>query len=247
MLCPNSGALDFGNPCVRTTWSALLPAVFVFLLCIAALYPEIAQKATKPISETFPHFITLHEAEALDVIGEKVLADEDMPQEVRVEVENLVPLWRTIVLSFVALLETLFWLGAACYAFVARPDNVWDGVSSVLIALTWLYAVCRPIVRPTATPPYGLFVLYIIHLIMGIILLGGVVHAKDVYDTPLPPTAVVVGQAFNIIAVLILLGVVVSMPLGIRSNRVKKSDIVSPIILVGSFKLNKYLGCVCFA
>jgi hypothetical protein len=43
----------------------------------------------------------------------------------------------------------------------------------------------------------------------------------------LPPTAVIIGQAFNIIAVIMLLGVVISMPLGIPSNRVKKSDIVS--------------------
>jgi len=227
MLCQNSGALDFGNPCVRTTWSTLLPAIFVFLLCTKALFPKITQKATKPLSETFPHFISLHEAETLNDNGDKSLADEDVLPESQVEVENLVPLWRTIVLSFIALLETLFWLGAACYTFVARSEDIWDGISSVVIALTWLYAVCRPIMRPTATPPYDLFVLYILHLTMGIILLGGVVYANDVYGVPLPPTAVIVGQVFNMIALLMLLGVVTSMPLGIPSNRVKKSDIVS--------------------
>jgi len=237
MLCQNSGALDFGNPCVRTTWSTLLPAIFVFLLCTKALFPEITQKATKPLSESFPHFISLHEAEALNDGGEKSLTDEDVLPESRVEVENLVPLWRTILLSFIALLETLFWLGAACYTFIARSEDVWDGISSVLIALTWLYAVCRPIMRPTATPPYDLFVLYILHLTMGITHLGGVVYAKDVYDAPLPPTAVIVGQVLNIIAVLMLLGVVVSMPLGIRSNRVNKADIVSPKYLLVALNL----------
>lgn len=227
MLCQNSGALDFGNPCVRTTWSTLLPAIFVFLLCTKALFPKITLKATKPLSETFPHFISLQEAEALDGSGDKPLADEDVLSESQVEVENLVPLWRTIVLSFIALLETLFWLGTACYTFVVRSEDIWDGISSAVISLTWLYAACRPIMRPTATPPYDLFVLYIIHLTMGITLLGGVVYANDVYYIPLPPTAVIIGQAFNIIAVIMLLGVVISMPLGIPSNRVKKSDIVS--------------------
>jgi hypothetical protein len=207
----------------------VLPAIFVFVLCTTALFPESSRKLLQPVREAFPHFITLHEAEALDAAGYKALIDEDVPQESQAGVENLVPLWRTAAFSFLALLETLFWLAVACYTFVARPDDVWDGVSSVLIASTWLYAVCLPIIRPTPTPPYDLFVLYIIHFVMGIVLLGGIVHAKDVYDTPLPPTAVIVGQVFNIIAVLILLGVVVSMPVGIPSSRVKKSDIVSHI------------------
>jgi hypothetical protein len=228
MVCSNSGALDFGNECVRTTWSALLPTIFVFILCTSALFPESIQKILKPFSGTFPHFITLQEAEALDGSGEMAMVDEDAPQESQVEAENLVPLWRTVVLSFLALLETLFWLGVASFTFVTTQE-VWDGFSSVLIASTWLYAVCRPIIRPTPTPPYDLFTLYIIHFVMGIVLLGGNIQAKDVYGTPLPSTAVIVGQVFNLIATLVLLGVIVSMPVGIRSNRVKKSDVASQI------------------
>ena len=81
----------------------------------------------------------------------------------------------------------------------------------------------------TPTAPYDLFVLYIIHLVMGIVLLGGNVHAKDVYDIPLPPTVVITGQALNLVVVLILLYVIINMPVGIPSNTVKKDAIVSLI------------------
>ena len=229
MVCQNSGALDFGNPCVRTTWSALVPTIFVAVMCTIALFPKTTQSALKPVAETFPHFITLREAEALGNNDDQALAGADIPRELQVEEENTVPLWRTTILSFLALFETLFWLGVASYTFVAMPEKAWDGVSSLLIALTWLYATCRPVVRPTPTAPYDLFVLYIIHLVMGIVLLGGNVHAKDVYDIPLPPTVVITGQALNLVVVLILLYVIINMPVGIPSNTVKKDAIVSLI------------------
>jgi hypothetical protein len=67
---------------------------------------------------------------------------------------------------------------------------------------------------------------------MGIILLGGNIQAKDVYDIPLPAPAVIIGQVFNLVAVLLLLGVVVSMPVGIPSNKVKKNEIVRDANLI---------------
>lgn len=224
MVCPNAGPLDFANSCVRTSWNALLPAVFVFVLCSRSLVPKSFRKTLKPLTSIFTNYLTLSEAEALDAISEKVPRDDDAPQ---VQAENLVPLWRTVVLSFIAMLEVLSWLAIACFTLVAKPDHIWDGITSILIAATWLYASCRPIVNPTPTPPYDLFILYIMHLAMGILRLGGHIHAKDVYDLPLPATSVMIGLVFNLIALVILLSVVVSMPMGIPSNRVKKSDIVS--------------------
>jgi hypothetical protein len=227
MVCHNASPLDFGNSCIRTSWSALLPATFVFILCTTFLIPKSFLKFLRPVKLTFTNYLTLHEAEAFDASSEKPSGDEGT--QAGVQVENLVPLWRTVVLSFIAMLETLSWLTFACFTFIARPEHTWGGITSALIALTWLYASCRPIVHPTPTPPYDLFVLYIMHFIMGILRLGGVLHAKDVYGLPLPPPPVMVGLVFNLVAVLTLLCIVMSMPLGIPSNRVKRSDIVSSL------------------
>lgn len=224
MLCPNAGPLDFGNSCVRTSWSALLPAIFVFLLCTPSLLPKGSSRIFGPLRGQFTQYLTLHEAEALDLSGATLLDEREVTTQV--EVENLVPLWRTIVLAFVALIESFFWLATAGYTFTVGTDSPWSGISSVLIALTWVYAACRPVAKPQPTPPYDLFVLYTIHLVMGIILVGGIVHSNDVYGTPMPPTAVLVVLALNLVAILVVLGVVVNMPMGIRSNRVNKSDIV---------------------
>lgn len=232
MRCPNAGSIDFADPCIRTIWSALLPALFVFILCTNTLLPKSVKKhfgSVIPFDETLTRFLTLHEAEALDAPGGEMayLDDEAAPKGfVQVEVENTVPLWRTVMLSFVSLLETLCWISVACFTLVVKPDQVWDGVGSLLIALTWLYASCRPIVKPSPTPPWDLFVLFTAQLFMGILQMGGILYAKEVYETPLPATAVIVGHVFNLLALLVLLGVVVSMPLAVHSSLVQKRDIV---------------------
>jgi hypothetical protein len=185
--------------------------------------------------------MTLHEAEVLATRGGEALVDEDVSQESGVEVQNLLPLWKTMLLSFIALLQALFWLAVACYTIVAT-GNIWDGISCILIASTWLYAVCRPIAWPTVTPPYDLFVLYGIHLVMGILLLGGIIRANDVQGIPLPATAVIVAHIFNLIGAIILLGVTVSFPMGIQSSRIKKSEIVSHINLPVALRLPFFQG-----
>lgn len=188
----------------------------------------------------FSPFLTLQEAEALDNREHVACASEG-----DAEAENLVPVWRTLVLSFTALFETLLWSAAAAYTFIVAPDDAWAGPArlSVLIAciaLTWVYAAYRPVVRPQPTAPYDLFALYVVHLALGILLLGGVVYS-NISDTQRAPSRqgpILVGLVVNLVAILVLLGVVVNMPMGIPSDRVQASDVVRLSSFMSSFLIS---------
>ncbi|PIL29150.1 ATP-binding cassette transporter [Ganoderma sinense ZZ0214-1] len=169
------------------------------------------------------HFLPLHEAEVI-IAGEEEKAGEE-------EIAPGVPLWRTLILSTVSLIETLLWLGIGCYSLVVNPEDTWNGVRDFLVAVTWLYAVLRPIVRPTATAPFDLLWLYSLHLILNSVVFFGHLYDRYVYDVPLPTTLRTVVYIINLVAVAGLLLLVLRMPLAIPSKRVKKEDIgkkVSP-------------------
>lgn len=218
-LC-ESGALDFTNACTRDTWASIPAAALVVVFCLLSLPIKLPARVRK-LGEPFKTFLTLHEAEALDVQDERET----------VEVSAVVPLWRTVVFALLGLVEALGWAGEGSYRIVIASDDVWSIVRPFLISLTWLYTVVRPVASPTATPPYDVFVLYILHLVGGTLMLGGAIYESTVYGVPLPHGVILVGLYANLLIVVALLAVVMSMPIGVPSSRVKKSDIVSSPIL----------------
>lgn len=253
-LCTDAGPFAFHDPCVRFSWSALLPAAFVFSLCLFSLpipVPHILAKFFTLLKSPFQSYLNLHEAEALDIgagtANKQVIADTDRDAnavdltKLEVEVPNAVPLWRTVAFAFVGLVEALSWLSYGSYNLInllsdsdsrpnyshaIHPDFLGPLVSPFIIALSWVYTVVRPVVRPTAMPPYDLFVVYCAHLVMGILLLGGELFDYGVVGST-PPMLVTLALSANLAAVLGLLVVLGSMPLAVPSNRVKKEDIVS--------------------
>ncbi|KAK0184808.1 hypothetical protein F5146DRAFT_1073739 [Armillaria mellea] len=109
---------------------------------------------------------------------------------VRAPLQTFLPLHEAEALDLdekglLGLVEALSWLGNGSYP------------------LTWLYTVVVPVARPSPTPPYDLFTLYVVHLFSGIMLL---------------------------VIILVVLGVVVNMPLDLPSRRVDTKSIlpVSP-------------------
>ncbi|EDR03156.1 multidrug resistance-associated ABC transporter [Laccaria bicolor S238N-H82] len=133
-LCDDYGPFDFRNACVRETWGALLPFSFLLALCLFSI--PLPSALRKVHAAPFQEYITLHEAEALDVEAEEKYG----------ELES-VPLWRTLVCVFVGITETFCWIAHGSFSLYKDPQN---GVLPVLIALVWLYTVIRPIARPTA-------------------------------------------------------------------------------------------------
>lgn len=223
-LCESS-VFDLTSSCVRDSWSALVPTAFILLVCLTATpLPTTARRILRVVKRPFQNFLTLPEAEAL-------LAD-DSPPDSLTESSSSPPLWRTLLLSLVALSETLAWLIVGSYRFAVQPQNVWDGLRPFCIAISWLYATCRPVANPTATPPYDLFVLYILRLVFDTLIFGGILYDRTVYEIPLPGPWAIVAHVLNLTAICTLLLVVLSMPLAVPSPAVKPEEIVRIILLI---------------
>lgn len=216
-VCRGTDLTSLSDACVRGFWAAILPAGFVGLLLVSAIppIPSLLRILKKPL-ETY---IPLPEAEAL-LYGEDDAVQED-------DKENVIPLWRTLVLSTVALVECLLWISIGCYALLVNPDDLWTGIRNFLIAVTWFYAALRPIARPTATVPFDLFVLSSLHILLGSLVFFGHIYDHYVFATPLPSPLVVAAYIFNLVAAISIFLVVMNMPLEIPSKYVKKEEIVS--------------------
>ncbi|KAI0332194.1 multidrug resistance-associated ABC transporter [Cubamyces sp. BRFM 1775] len=222
-VCNGASLTSLEDACVRGFWAAVLPFAFVGLVLVSAVPPIPA--LLRLLKKPFTNFLPLPEAEAL------IYGDEKGGEESEGERENVVPLWRTLILSTVSLIECLLWLGIGCYSLIINPEDTWNGARDFLIAVTWFYAALRPIVRPTAIVPRDLFVLFALHLLLGVVTTVGNVYDHYVYAMPLPSLPLIVVYIVNIVAVAGAFLVVVNMPLGVPSKYVKKEEIgksVSP-------------------
>ncbi|KAJ7100319.1 hypothetical protein C8R43DRAFT_1141357 [Mycena crocata] len=142
-ICGDFGAFDFGDACVRGSWSAILPLLVVIVLCISSLQipfqlPSAQQRLSAATKAPF------------------VIIPIDGAQ-IDIEVSKVVPLWRSLFFVFAGLIQSLAWLASGVFYF--------GTVQCLLIAVSWLYTVVRPIAAPFATAPYDLFVLYIMHAV----------------------------------------------------------------------------------
>ncbi|TCD65592.1 hypothetical protein EIP91_002477 [Steccherinum ochraceum] len=196
---------------------------FALLLVRLALpsppVPGFVRKPIDAVKALFADFLTLPEAEALDA-SEKTEAfdqDEKVP----------VPLWRSILLSGLALGETLAWLSIGSYVLITSDSNfdTWRILRPFVVAFAWFYAATRPVVRPSATPPYDLFILFLIQFVLAIVTSGGLVYDNRVLDIAYPPVWILVGHVANLVASFLLVVLILNMPLAIPSKRVKKEDI----------------------
>jgi hypothetical protein len=227
-LCRHPGLWDLSDECVRTSWSAFVPVAFIAIICLSYVTPPrgLVRNILADIKLPFQPYLTLPEAEALGTADAKIAnLTEDVVQG-KTDAPVTLPLWRTVVLSWVALLVALVWLSLGSFLLITDAQNLWRGIQRILISFSWLYASARPVVHPAATPPYELFTLYIIHLSTGVLLLGGALYDTNVLDRPAPTNIVLVGLVGNIVAILILLGVVLKIPLAIRSRRARGEDLV---------------------
>ncbi|KAF8158956.1 multidrug resistance-associated ABC transporter [Mycena galopus ATCC 62051] len=139
--------------------------------------------------------------------------------------------WRSVLFAFLGLLEGLVWMADASYYLVVAPPDVWGTIVPFLVALSWIYAIIRPITRPSATVPYDLFVIYLLHFVAACLEFGAIVFDTLLSNAPLPPALVMSGLYANLGITATLLYVAMSMPIGLPSARVKEEDIgysVSP-------------------
>jgi hypothetical protein len=123
--------------------------------------------------------------------------------------------------------ETLWYLGYGCYLLYEDPHNLWKGVRALSFSIAWLYTVVRPVARPTPTPPFDVFAIYVSLFIATTLELAGYLYDHNVYDVPLPSGLVLSGFGITLLASIVVLAVIFGMPLAIPSDRIRKEDIVS--------------------
>ncbi|KAJ7258427.1 multidrug resistance-associated ABC transporter [Mycena haematopus] len=226
-LCGDSDASDLANPCIRGSWAALAPSVLVLAISVSWVklpLPKPVRRVVGQLKGLLAQYLSLREAEGL------ILADErNLPQaQLEVLADNAVPLWRTVVFVFIGLLECLAWLASGAFLLVTGYPR-WEGIQQFLIASTWLYTVVRPILWPTATPPYDVLTLYIVHIAGGTLQLGGYIFLHNVWGAPLPGSLVLAGLSVNLAALIGLVVVVMGMPLELPSEFVEKDSIGSSV------------------
>jgi hypothetical protein len=180
------------------------------------------RRAGRSVKSFFGGFLSLREAFILQ--GE--------PPSV-VEVPSKPPLWKTFTLSSIGISEAIFWLAVSSYRIIVSENGkeiqVWSALSPFLIATTWLYASIRPVVRPPATPPYDLFILYLMHLVGAIISFVAIVYDHRISGIPFPGALTLLALAANFIAISTCLVIALGMPLSIPPLNVDKGKIGTTI------------------
>lgn len=213
---------SFGDRCIWAFWGSVLPAAVVFIICLFRLpAPKFTHNFFRRLGAPFETYLTPLEAEGLDT-NSNIVEDADGLTQCR---------WRPLVFSSVGLVETLTWLTYGSFLLISGPTDAWQPYQPLLIAVSWLYTVVRPIRRPPATPPFDLFVIYCLHFITGTVQIGSIIFDNLVSGTPLPSIFGIVASIMNLATVLGLLAVLVTMPLAVPGNKVRKEEIgrsVSP-------------------
>lgn len=233
-FCGGTDPFDFESPCIRGTWSALIP-FFLVVVYIISYIPlsqpvrRVKDWATSP----FASFVSIADAEAYlyeDATSEDVVrVDEDEEAKVKRRV-NQASVKVTLVLSWFGVLETVAWMGIGSFKLAevdAGSGVPWDAWTSVFIALSWAYAAAKPMLKPQATPSYDLFAFYVLQLVLGGLRLGGEFYDWNVYQLPLPSTLTVVANVLNLVVIMALLAVVLSLPVNVPSKYVDPNEIVS--------------------
>jgi hypothetical protein len=85
----------------------------------------------------------------------------------------------------------------------------------LLVWITWVYAFARILHRPPVTPPYDLFMLFILHLTGGVLTLGGQLYSARTLGSPIPSEKVLTAESVHIGILIALLSLIVSLPLNI--------------------------------
>ena len=215
---------DLSNPCVWELFAQLPAVVFVALVAVSSLplpLPRFLARIRAPFLPT----LTLAEAEEFE--RHAAVEPEPPPHPV----VDSAPRWRTALFASLTLLELVAWLflgvvHAIVRAISATHASLFTSLP-FLTALTWLYALFRVLHRPPVTPPFDLFILYILHLLGGVVILGAQLYISATSATPLPPNAVLAAEGVHLGLVLALLALITTLPLNLPSAHVDFDKIVS--------------------
>lgn len=219
VFCGNNiDSFDFQSQCIRELWSSFLLAGLILILCFLSIpFPYVFDNLCTP----FKTYLHLHEAEALD-------SNEMVVDKISGHPGEFVPLWRAVILVSLGIIQCLYSIALGSYRLYTDSRDVLGGIFPFLVAIPWLYSIIRPISHPIVTSPLDLFSIYLVLFSVGILKIGGIVFDHNVLGLPWPSTLTLVALSANILALLVLLIVVLTIPLALPSSGINMKDIVSP-------------------
>ena len=162
----------------------------------------------------------------------------------RLDDEPRPPLWVAITLSSISVVQIVVWTAIGTYKFAtlsldkgwgwdsASWSSIWDAIRPLIISTTWIFAAVKPMVKPTITAPFDLFVLYVAHFLGAVLTIGRIIFDHQIYGVPLPPTLFVAAYILNLVAIVFLILIVLSRPVGVPSRKIDKSEIVRVIVMI---------------
>jgi hypothetical protein len=175
-------------------------------------------KLVRRFKRSWTPFLTLEDARHLLVppTGRQQEHDTDgQPSLLRIKerealLRRKMAMRLTVPIAVLSLLEAIYWMGIFAYSLLLRD------LLSTLIAgcqlAAWAYTFVRPLLHPTATPPYDIFILLLIQLGTAFLGLFGNVYDWYAEGMPWPGVGTIVGELADLAIILCLLLVILNTP-----------------------------------
>uniref|UniRef100_A0A8H7XJS6 Multidrug resistance-associated ABC transporter n=1 Tax=Psilocybe cubensis TaxID=181762 RepID=A0A8H7XJS6_PSICU len=222
-ICNNRSVFEFNDPCIRASWSALLPFGLVGLLCLSKLpKPRPVQRLCRFLQSPLHNFLTLREAEALDnksAIGRAFENDniEELPKS---HVRR-----HHVAFAFIGAAEGLCWIVSGSFQLYDSHNNV-DGILCYALAFSWIYTAIRPLVPSTSkSAPYDVVVIYLLFFVGAIVDIGGIIYDYAVLLSPLPSQLSLLLRSVNLLAIVSSLIIIFNIPSELPSAKVDPQEI----------------------
>lgn len=199
-------------PRSQNLWSFHTPLAAILVICTFDTVVSCFQK--KPLTSlisVFQPLLSIQEAEAL-ANGESLSS---------AKIRQKAPLWLTLTLSVVAFFETVIWSSSFIRSFIHQTCAEWGFFA---LALSWLYASVKPVLRPRYTPPYDLFFLYLTLQVSGIYHFGCLLLQWSLADSS-PSATLLAFHSLNVALISTLIVVVLSRPVAEPPDERAKSPI----------------------
>ncbi|KAI6119559.1 P-loop containing nucleoside triphosphate hydrolase protein [Pisolithus croceorrhizus] len=215
--CEDSGFLEISNVCVQSSWDAIVTSlltVICALISIAPLISTFLARVREGIKAPIHSYVVLGEDETVEGSFD---TQDDAADDIRSA--PFIYQWRLALLVFISLLESLAWIAFGIYHLLMDRYDSRVAAFSIVVGITWLYNVLKPALCPRSIAYIDVFILCVTHLVFGLIRIGTSIYYLQ---TTSPTTLEWVGMSLNLIAIIVGLGIISTMPLKIPSDDLRQ-------------------------
>lgn len=207
-------------PCIRYAWRGILPGSFLVVLGLAYLLPSLPtnSKLVRRFKRSWTPFLTLEDARQLlatPAAPQQENNTDGQPSLLRIRerealLRRRMAMRLTVPIAVLSLLEVIYWMGVFAYELLLG-DLLFVLIAGCQLA-AWGYAFVRPLLHPTATPPYNIFILLLIQLGTASLGLFGNVYDWYAEGISWPGVGTILGELADLTVILGLLLVILNTP-----------------------------------